>query len=72
MSVEDGVPVLEVWCGGAADPQAQLPLATDGVRRVIWHLAMGPILIEVRDGDVFVNGQRVEPLAETLRPVGDP
>ncbi|MBS0448529.1 MAG: hypothetical protein JSR59_21620 [Proteobacteria bacterium] len=57
----------EASYGGEPDPQTSLPLATDGVQRVVWHLATGPILIEVRDGEVFVNGGRVEPLAETLR-----
>jgi hypothetical protein len=57
----------EVSHGGAPDPQAPLPLATDGVQRVVWHLTTGPILIEVREGEVFVNGARVEPFDETLR-----
>ena len=36
-----------------------LPLATEGVQRYVWQSAFGPMLIEVRDGAAFVNGQRV-------------
>ena len=47
------------------DPEEQiepsLPLGSDGVRRWVWHSRHGAILIEVIGGDVFVNGQRVEP-----------
>ncbi len=44
------------------DPaQAPLPLAADGVQRWLWESRFGPILIEVREGAVFVNGQRVDP-----------
>lgn len=57
----------EVVYGGEPDPQAALPLASDGVRRVVWEMATGPILIEIRGGQVYVNGERVEPVTETLR-----
>jgi hypothetical protein len=43
----------------AAEPA--LDLATAGVLRLVWESRFGPILIEVRDGSVYVNGQRVEP-----------
>jgi hypothetical protein len=43
--------------------EPSLPLGSDGVRRWVWHSRFGAILIEVIDGDVFVNGQRVEPHA---------
>jgi hypothetical protein len=42
-------------------PQAQLPLATEGVLRYVWENRFGEMLIEVVDGIVFVNGDRVEP-----------
>lgn len=42
-------------------PQAELPLAAEGVQRVVWEGRFGTMLIEVRDGQVFVDGQRVEP-----------
>lgn len=45
----------------------ELPLATEGVQRYVWHCSFGPMLIEVRDGAAYVNGQRVEPLAETVK-----
>lgn len=43
--------------------QPTLPLATEGAARV-WQSAFGPILIEARDGNAFVNGQRVMPMVE--------
>lgn len=43
-----------------ADPQEPLPLATEGVYRVVWQSRFGPILIEVEEGVVYVNGDRVE------------
>lgn len=43
----------------AAEPV--LELATAGVLRLVWESRFGPMLIEVRDGSAYVNGQRVEP-----------
>ena len=43
--------------------QDDLPLATDGVYRLVWQSRFGPILIEVVDGVAFVNGSRVEAAA---------
>ena len=40
--------------------QAALDLATEGVLRYVWSSEWGDMLIEVHDGVVFVNGQRVE------------
>lgn len=45
-------------------PQTDLPLAAEGVLRYVWEGRFGAMLIEVRDGEVFVNGQRVEPAVE--------
>ena len=45
-------------------PQGALPLAAEGVWRCVWASRFGPILIEVRDGAAFVNGQRVTPHRE--------
>ncbi len=42
-------------------PQADLPLATEGVLRYVWENRFGQMLIEVADGVVYVNGDRVEP-----------
>ena len=60
----------EVLLGAADGTQPELPLAAEGVQRYVWQGAFGPMLIEVRDGCAFVNGQRVEPIAETLRAPG--
>jgi len=40
--------------------EPELPLATDGVLRYVWHSRFGEILVEVRDGKSFVNGHPVE------------
>jgi len=54
-------------------PQVDLPLATEGVLRYVWENRFGEMLIEVVDGVVFVNGDRVEPsmpeggIAQALR-----
>ena len=52
-------------CGGSVEPQAQLPLAAEEVQRFVCQMAHGSILVEVRDGCAYVNGERVEPLRET-------
>ena len=49
--------------GQPPHPQQSLPLLSDGVLRQVWDSRFGPILIEVIDGQVFVNGDRVEPVA---------
>lgn len=61
----------EILLGAQPADQPALPLAADGVQRHVWHSAYGPMLIEVRDGAAFVNGQRVTPIAE-LREAGPP
>ena len=43
------------------DGQAALPLVAPGVQRWLWESRYGPMLIEVVRGQVFVNGQVVEP-----------
>jgi hypothetical protein len=48
----------------ASDPQAHLELATEGTLRYIWESRWGKVLIEVRDGRAYVNGQAVEPVTE--------
>lgn len=47
--------------GQAPHPQQALPLASTGVLRHVWDSRFGPILIEVVDDQVFVNGDRVDP-----------
>ena len=41
-------------------PQMPLPLATEGVLRYVWESRYGAILVEVVEGQVFVNGDRVD------------
>jgi hypothetical protein len=41
-------------------PQADLDLAIEGVLRYVWSGQWGDMLIEARDGVVYVNGQRVD------------
>ena len=54
-------------------PQGDLPLATEGVLRYVWENRFGEMLIEVVDGVVYVNGDRIEPamaeggIAQALR-----
>jgi len=50
----------------SADPC--VPLA-HSLPPMLWQSAFGPILIEVRDGAAYVNGERVTPAAE-LRDFG--
>ncbi len=54
-------------------PQADLPLATEGVARYVWQGRFGEMLIEVIDDVIYVNGDRIEPamaeggIAQVLR-----
>ena len=43
--------------------QTPLPLASEGVMRYVWHHRWGSMLIEVKEGRVFVNGGLVEEMA---------
>ncbi len=54
---------LEVVVDATDNAQPPLPLASEGVQRWVWRSRFGSILIEVVAGEVFVNGQRVEPHA---------
>jgi hypothetical protein len=60
----------ELVVGDFDASQPNLPLAVEGVQRFVWHTRHGAILIEVRDGAVYVNGDAVEPVTETLRHIG--
>jgi hypothetical protein len=61
-------PVLpEIVLGQSPDQQPELPLATEGVQRYMWAGAFGAMLIEVRDGASYVNGQRVTTIDELRR-----
>jgi hypothetical protein len=56
----------DIHVGTTDNNEPELPLVAEGVQRYVWESAFGPMLIEVHDGAAFVNGQRVEPIAETL------
>ena len=62
----------EIFHRQADSPQADLPLAAEGVLRHLWEGRFGAMLIEVRDGRVFVNGHWVQPVepvpGETVLP----
>lgn len=47
--------------GDAKDAQAELPLAAEGVQRIVCRLRFGEILIELEGGRIRVNGELVEP-----------
>lgn len=55
------LPLPEILLSLEHDPQTHLELATEGVLRYVWESRWGPLLIEVKDGCSFVNGQPVEP-----------
>lgn len=62
-------PLLPEVLLGTASPNApQLLLASEGVQRYVWQSQFGAILIEVRDGVAFVNGQAVEPHIDAAVP----
>lgn len=66
------VPLLpEVLLGPQPADQPNLPFASEGVQRYVWNSAYGAMLIEVRDGAAYVNGQRVTSIHE-LRADGSP
>jgi len=54
-------PVPEQHVGEVDPAQADLPLAADGMLRYVWHGKFGDMLLEVRDGQAFVNGEAVTP-----------
>lgn len=56
----------DIHLGPANENEPELPLVAEGVQRYVWESAFGAMLIEIHDGAAFVNGQRVEPIAETV------
>lgn len=65
-------PILpEVLLGLQRADQPALPLSSEGVQRYVWESAFGPMLIEVRYGAAFVNGQRVTSIDELRSGTGD-
>jgi hypothetical protein len=55
--------VADVMLAAQESVEPSLPLASDGVRRWVWHSRYGAMLIEAIGTEVFVNGERVEPHA---------
>ena len=51
----------EVHLGPHPSDQLDLPLAAEGVLRYVWESRFGPMLIEVRAGRAYVNGEAVQP-----------
>lgn len=60
----------EVLIGSEPADPSSLELASEGVLRHVWKSAFGPIRIEVAGSDVWVNGQRVVPVAEVQQALG--
>jgi len=60
MAAVGTAPVPEIHLGDRRPDEPDLPLAADGVLRYVWHGMFGDILVEVRDGRSFVNGDLVE------------
>jgi hypothetical protein len=53
----------EIFLGALPSQEPQLPLAAEGVQRFVWEGRFGAMLIEVRAGVAYVNGQPVEPFS---------
>jgi hypothetical protein len=51
----------EILLGIDSSQEPQLPFVAEGVQRYVWEGRFGPMLIEVKQGVAYVNGQRVEP-----------
>jgi hypothetical protein len=62
----------DVFIRPEPSPQLDLPLAADGVQRHVWESRFGTMLIEVRGGDIFVNGSLVEPADGQAVAAGSP
>lgn len=59
MTIPPLLPEIHV---GDVDPnKPELPLVSADVLRYVWHSRFGDMLVEVRDGQAFVNGQPVTP-----------
>jgi uncharacterized Zn ribbon protein len=54
----------EVHVGPQPADQPSLQLASEGAQRYVWRSAYGEVLIEVRNGAAFVNGDRVTSIQE--------
>lgn len=50
-----------------AGTESELTLSTEGVLRYVWESSFGPMLIEVIEDEVFVNGEKVTPAHNPYR-----
>ncbi len=66
MNAPDRLLLPEVLLGPRPSDQPSLELAREGVQRYVWQSAFGAMLIEVKGGVAYVNGQRVTSI-EDLR-----
>jgi hypothetical protein len=64
MSASNPPLLPEVKIGARQTGQDDLDLASAGVQRYLWQGVYGAMLIEVRDGAAFVNGDRVASIQE--------
>jgi hypothetical protein len=65
-SAQMNIPLLpEVLLGQDTFAEPEMPLATEGVQRYVWHSRFEAMLLEIKDGVAYVNGQAVEPMRET-------
>lgn len=64
--------LLEVLARRDTGLQVDLSLAAEGMLRYVWEGKFGPMLIEVRDGRAYVNGQVVEAAESTSAPAPPP
>lgn len=62
----------EVLLGPQPAERRPLDLATEGTQRYVWQSAFGPMLIEVRDGAAYVNGERVTSIDELRTQAASP
>lgn len=69
LNAADPPPLPEVLLGSQPTDQPSLELASEGVQRYVRQSAYGAMLIEVKDGATYVNGQRVTSI-EALRAAG--
>jgi len=69
IAVAMNAPLLpEVLLGIQSSAEPPLALAAEGVQRYVWEGRFGAMLIEVKEGIVFVNGRRVEPHVAVAAP----
>lgn len=61
LALKVGMPSAPAAPGPPDAVASAAPAVAAGLERHLWHSRFGLIVIEVRAGEVFVNGQRVQP-----------